>query len=741
MPRRKYPNRSFMNSILTSLALLVAMLAAGPSVAGTPVNSGADAERENAPGLVPSVAQSRPVMAEEPAPGKGFVPPPFYLPSVDAPAPGISLPLVARFDWRETGKVTSVKNQGACGSCYAFASAATLESKLLIDDEGTFDFSENNIKECDYYGSSCGGGNFWRVANLLSTRGTVLEACDPYVASDVTCKGTCAYAATLLDWREFSHDAIPDVATIKAYLQTYGPIYTAMNAGHGDAWDTEFGHYDGSYTLYCGATGTSNHAVLIVGWDDNLTHADGQGAWIVKNSWGTSWGGACGYGTERGYFTLAYGSANIGSWASFLSTWQAYDTDGSLLYYDEAGYTNSVGYGTTTAWGFCKSIPVDDVILKRVEFWTCDATPDVDVYIYDNFNGTSLSNLIASKLNSSFDLPGYHSVEIASVPRVSSGNDVYVVVKITDASYKYPLTYDSVGPRSAATSYISSNGSSWSEWTPGDLGIRLRVTKDGVCSVVTEKPALVSVRDLPGDNGGHVRLTWKRSAYDDEGTSPEIKRYKIWRKRTEVLYSTLSLGGGMQESDVPATPRGPYEHGETGAAWELVGVVPASGACNYTFDAHTSCDSSSGDACWTKFYISAHTGRVGQHYDSPVDSGYSVDNLLAVDNGCREGKPVPDVPDEGGVRVTHLEVPEPNPGAGGFVIRYDIGTSGWVRLDVYDIAGRRVAMLVDGDTDAGRHVARWDSRMADQSCVAPGMYFVRLMTRTETHTAKLVLVR
>ena len=79
---------------------------------------------------------------------RGFVPPPFAPHHVEASAPRALLPSPLHFDWRETGCVTPVKNQGSCGACYAFAGLADFESKLLIAGEGGFDFSENNLKEC-----------------------------------------------------------------------------------------------------------------------------------------------------------------------------------------------------------------------------------------------------------------------------------------------------------------------------------------------------------------------------------------------------------------------------------------------------------------------------------------------------------------------------------------------------------------------------------------------------------------
>jgi uncharacterized repeat protein (TIGR01451 family) len=400
------------------------------------------------------------------------------------PSDGVSPQAVlSKWDWRQTGKVTSVRNQGACGSCYSFAALGNIEAKMLIDGATTYDFSENNAKECNWYetsgtggGSSCSGGNYDMLANLFSKKGTVLESCDPYQASDVPCKSTCPYQKTLLDWRIISTNAVPNANVLKQYIQTYGPVYTSLYAGDGDAWDTEFGSYNGSYTLHHAGAETPNHAVLIVGWDDSLTHSgSGTGGWIVKNSWGTSWGGTCGYGTERGYFTIAYGSASIGKWSSFMYDWQDYDSSGSLMYYDEGGWSTSTGYGDTTAWGLVKFIPTSNTYATRVEFWTTDATTDVDVYIYDDFDGSTLSNKLGEVLNNSFGEAGYHSVALASPLAVTAGDDVIAVVKFTNDSYTYPVPRDPYGYQETGRTYLSHSGTSWSE-SSYDVAIRLRAS-------------------------------------------------------------------------------------------------------------------------------------------------------------------------------------------------------------------------------------------------------------------------
>ncbi|GAG07396.1 unnamed protein product, partial [marine sediment metagenome] len=254
----------------------------------------------------------------------------------------------------------------------------------------------------------------------------------------------------------------------------YGPVYTSVYAGDGDAWDTEFANYDGSYTLYYPGTEDPNHAVLIVGWDDSLSHAGGTGGWIVKNSWGTGWG-------DNGYFYIAYGSASIGMYSSFMYDWQDYDPDGDIMYYDQAGLTTSWGCGDTTGWGLCKFIPSRDTYVRRVEFWTTDVTTDIDVYIYDDFDGTTLSNLLWSDLDNSFAEAGYHGVAVDPPLAVTHGNDVIAVVKFTNVSDEYPVPVDTEGPDETGRTYRSCSGSagSWRDMGvdyDADVAIRLRTS-------------------------------------------------------------------------------------------------------------------------------------------------------------------------------------------------------------------------------------------------------------------------
>ena len=550
-------------SLLAGLLLLAGLWPGGMAGAGSAVLA-APLNREQAPGA--PTPQMSPMLAAPNVPhppGTGFIPPPIdfsHLSSQWEKLEAAPQVLPANYDWRNVGGtnyVTPVKNQGACGSCYAFGTVGSFESKLLIDGAGLYDLSENNAKECnwrevnnfqypdpgDYWGS-CNGGNAFMLASLFSQKGTVLESCDPYNADDVGCKSSCTYQQTVLDWRVVSGSTVPPEGVLKQYLYDHGPLMTSMYV------DPDFGFnssYNGSYTLnYTSPAGSTNHLVLIVGWSNNLPPVQGSifpaSGWIVKNSWGTGWG-------NNGYFYITYGSGNIGLWSSFFDDWQSYDPNGDLWYYDDDGWWNGWGYGSPTAWGLAKFIPDHNTNVTRVEFWTTDATTDVDVYLYDNFNGSAPSGLLASKLNNSFSEPGYHSVALDTPVPVTSGNDIVAVVKFTNTSSPWPVAADPNGPIETGRTYISSNGSSWADMGVArntDLAIRVRTS-----TAASVPPTVTSITPSAGLNTGTVHITNLAGTNFQPGATvkltkasqPDINATNVVRVSPTQITCDLDLSG------------------------------------------------------------------------------------------------------------------------------------------------------------------------------------------------------
>jgi len=391
-----------------------------------------------------------PVFLNPPPENFGLLPHPVDLSHLQAAEVCIQALPVA-WDWRINGGVTAVKNQGACGSCWAFAAMGDFESKVLIQQSLNYDFSEENLKECNYWGHNCGGGHAWSATNHFTREGVVLEACDPYHAYKTgNCNQTCGKIKQVTGWRLLPND----VTAIKQAVYQYGPVYTLIYASF-----PGFSTYDGSYCLYYTGTEAPNHAVLIVGWDDNMTHAGGQGAWIVKNSWGTSWG-------ANGYFYIAYGSARIGEGSCYYQSYKHYDyleMLGTLYSYDEAGWYDNWGWGSpnNVAYGLVKFIANKDECINAVDFWAVDDNMTYDIYIYDSFDGTNVSGLLHSQ-SGSCSLAGYYSVDLTSPVWVKKGDDFVVVIKFTCSGYYWPVPCDSFAPIEANKCYMSLSGGSGS---------------------------------------------------------------------------------------------------------------------------------------------------------------------------------------------------------------------------------------------------------------------------------------
>ena len=413
---------------------------------------------------------------------------------------GVQATILADWDWRNRGIVTPVHNQGSCGSCYAFASLASLESRILFQGGGAVDLSENNLKECNYYENydikdggvpwgGCHGANAWLTANHLSQYGAVLESCDPYVDGDVACRTTCTPSKTLLGMRVISDGGVPNPDVLKAALQSYGPLYVSLYVGDNDRWAQEFQRYDGSYVLYYAGAQVTNHGVLLVGYDDSKPHAGGQGAWIVKNSWGTDWGGPCGFGSTGGYFYIAYGSARFGERAAAFQEWQNADPNCRLLYHDEAGANRRLGFGAQKqAWALAHYTAPVTGLVSRIEWWAHDATADMDLYLYSSFDGQTLGSRLWQQENLSYPEAGYFSVAVSPPVAVQAGQAIVAVMHMQSISLPKPLPADVLGPVAAGRTYMSDTGANGSWIDTGaayqaEVGLRVRL-----CAQVPPSP-------------------------------------------------------------------------------------------------------------------------------------------------------------------------------------------------------------------------------------------------------------
>ncbi|MCK4760855.1 MAG: hypothetical protein KAW12_01555 [Candidatus Aminicenantes bacterium] len=205
----------------------------------------------------------------------------------------IGLPLT--FDWRNYGHVTSVKNQGGCGSCWAFATLGAYEAAISVNFNKTEDLSEQFLVDCNTLDWGCNGGWF-AFSNMRN--GVPKESCYPYVAYEQSCRVGCTKYYPLNTWYYVGKSySVPTVNSIKNAIYQNGPVAAAVYVNNSFRW-----YSGGVYNST--ASGPVNHAVLLVGWDDP------GGYFIMKNSWGTGWG-------EKGYMRIAYGCQSVGHAACY----------------------------------------------------------------------------------------------------------------------------------------------------------------------------------------------------------------------------------------------------------------------------------------------------------------------------------------------------------------------------------------------------------------------------------------
>jgi C1A family cysteine protease len=383
------------------------------------------------------------------------------------------------YDLRTLGRVTPIKDQGGCGSCWAFATMGALESWLLTAGWGTEDLSENNLKECHglTWGPCTGGNSFISTAYLGRRSGPLTEWDDPYVAGTTGCSyyGRDRWPGIPVDMylRDAliipSRTAALDNGNLKAAITTYGAVYTTMYVGVNDPLDPDYDPFslyydDPTDIFYYPGTRDSNHAVALVGWDDAKVvpaggGAPGPGAWIVRNSWGVGFG-------ESGYFYVSYYDTKLGygTNAVFIN---ARNPDRSMVYsYDYLGWVANWGYTASTAWAANTFTTVEAGALSAVAFYASTVNTSYDIYIKQ---GGPDGSVLYSQLGGSFTYAGYYTVDLASPVNLAAGATFSVVVKFTTPGYNWPVPAECVNPGytdnaviNAGESYMSFDGSTGS---------------------------------------------------------------------------------------------------------------------------------------------------------------------------------------------------------------------------------------------------------------------------------------
>jgi C1A family cysteine protease len=382
-------------------------------------------------------------------------------------------------------RMTSVKNQGNCGSCWSFAAYGSLESNeygadrsIPIDFAGEPDWSEQHMIENHGfdYGKCEGGNQYMSAAYLTRWDGPRLEKKFKYDYGTMGKKDTQKHIQKIV--MVPPKTAAKKNKLIKNAIMKFGAGYVSMYWSNSCYNSSTNAYYNKSLEV-------GGHGVCVVGWDDNfsrnkfLKKPPGDGAYIVKNSWGKNWG-------DNGYFYVSYYDNYFckRSYVTFFTDESGtdavkdYDNESvtnykSIYQYDPYGWVDNIGYsGRKIIWMSNMFQAKKNETLKAVSFYSVDSVFTYTLYIYTKVNNTDpTKGTLAYKKSGKIKSPGYFTLPINNIP-IKKGQKFAVVIKAKTKTHTWPAAveyyyngYCSDADANAGESWISSNGKKWSDLT------------------------------------------------------------------------------------------------------------------------------------------------------------------------------------------------------------------------------------------------------------------------------------
>ena len=424
-----------------------------------------------------------------------------------------SATIPGRWDSREQGWVTSVKNQRAYGTCWAFSTLAALETAYLKATDGavTNDFSENHMATHDVgfgFGFSAGGNNQVAAALLASWRDPLLEREDPYPHPDSKTNAPPQCHVQDIVWlperfcpfftatEHYAVDAKTDNSEVDEAYKRAVMEYGAVAVGYYHSWNSynrsTAAHYLSS-SNYSGSASDGGHAVTLIGWDDDYPAANfrtgkqppGNGAFLCKNSWGHS------SDTTNGCTWISYyDEALFDLPGASYPLPEARTNYGRVYEYDPCGQVGSWNAADTeaetVAENWCANVftAVATGIVEAVGFYAMSADTAYTLRVYRGCASTPVDGELLVEQTGVVANAGYATVRLATpVSLKTAGTKFSVVLKLACPGYDFPLPAefthyekDEYGQdvlwcactANAGESFISKNGRDWRDFQDYD---------------------------------------------------------------------------------------------------------------------------------------------------------------------------------------------------------------------------------------------------------------------------------
>lgn len=373
--------------------------------------------------------------------------------------------LPARYDAREAGRTAPVEDQKDLGTCWAFSSLTALENALLPQEE--WDFSEDHMSHNPHFilGQENGGEYTMSMAYLLSWQGPVTEKQDPY-GDGISPEGLepVKHVQEVRVLPENDREMIKRAVLACGGVQS--SLYTTLQNGR-----SESEHYNPETGAYCYPQSRApNHDVVIVGWDDDFpagafrTEAEGNGAFLCENSWGTEFG-------DGGFFYVSYYDANLGKTNIAYTCIEEPDNYDFLYQGDLCGWIGQLGYGEEAAWAANVYTAGQAEEVAAAGFYAIDENTDYQVYVVRHVPEDPAGvlqqrgePLAAGRLRQA----GYYTIPFAEAVPVDAGERFAVVIRLKTPGAVHPIAveYDAGDGKcqidlSDGEGYISFEGLRW----------------------------------------------------------------------------------------------------------------------------------------------------------------------------------------------------------------------------------------------------------------------------------------